>query len=167
MTFLALFKRWCTAKSFCLMRSHFEKWQILRIVGLFLPESAHNMRHCVRFFFLKKIFLSIRGNTVFGECFAEMNDDIFSVIVGSSLEPCPLKSFAHFYELWDWSQDDPAALNSRIKDSLCAGWTDILSKTASSQCTYYRFLPLPSWMCCSCGLITPTAVSKRLPCGNG
>ena len=53
--------------------------------------------------------------------FAQMNDDIFGVIVGSSLEPCPLKSFAHFYELWDRSQDDPVALNTRIKDSLCAG----------------------------------------------
>lgn len=92
----------------------------------------------------------------------EMHDDIFTIIVGVSLEPCPYKSFTHFHELKDWSHgvsqkwtDPEPFLITWIKDSICAEYPDILAMSARSQCTYYYFW-ISSRMCWRCGLITPT-----------
>lgn len=105
MTFWALFKRWCTTKSFCLMWSHFEKWQNLWVVGLF-PLSTNIIPDIVLTFFFFFIFLSIRGNT---DAMRNVGILLKWVMTFSSLLSPPLnptfEPLANFYELWEVGSD--------------------------------------------------------------
>lgn len=105
MTFQALFKWWCTTKSFCLMGSHFEKWQRLWVVGLF-PVRTNIIWSIVRFHLNKSFFLkeatqmSMLSISVLNEWKNKgMNDDILINTVESTFELCP---WNHLYISMTW-----------------------------------------------------------------
>lgn len=117
MTFQALFKRWCTAKSFCLIRSHFEKWADSVGCGFYF------LRAQIQYEALCPIFLSIRGNT----------DVTWSVGVSLKWMMAFSSSLLRVHSwtlslkiickcLWEWGRNAAksglALLNTWIKDSL-------------------------------------------------
>lgn len=168
MTFRVLFKRWCTTKSFCLMWSHFEKWQILRGCQLISSEHKYNRRHCA----ISLISLSIRGNTdvMWSSVGILLRRTVTfsSTLLSSPLNPAPKNllriSMSSVDPQWMWPWCQPhnewflvASLNTWIKDVLYAGWLAILAMSASSQHTHYCFL-MPSLVYCSCGIITTAVV---------